>query len=328
MIERFNVRELRAGVLPYAPEVIVADLAFISLRKVLPALLACAAPRYDALCLVKPQFEVGRERVGRGGVVRDGALRRRAMLDVADAARELGASVRGFLPSGLPGPKGNIETFVALAEGGRGSLVRSGGGRVGGRSRMSRRAITVFTHGRPEETAAALRDLAAMAAAAGAVLTLDADETAKHPGAEAIAGLQTDMPLALDAELCVALGGDGTILRALRSYARTAVPVFAVNFGEVGFLSTVEPDRMSGGLRTRAGGDARRVEPAGDRVRGARRARTSRSTTSRCTARSAAASPSSPTPSAARRSAASAATASSSPRRPDRPATTSPTAGR
>jgi 23S rRNA (cytidine1920-2'-O)/16S rRNA (cytidine1409-2'-O)-methyltransferase len=122
VIERFNARELRPDVLPYAPEVIVADLAFISLRTVLGALLACAAPRFDALCLVKPQFEVGRGLVGRGGVVRDGALRRRALLDVSNTARGLGASVRGFFPSGLPGPKGNIETFVALAEGARGSL--------------------------------------------------------------------------------------------------------------------------------------------------------------------------------------------------------------
>ena len=122
VIERFNARELRRDALPYAPEVIVADLAFISLRTVLGAVLACAAPRFDALCLVKPQFEVGRGLVGRGGVVRDGALRRGALLDVATAARDLGASVRGFFPSGLPGPKGNIETFVALAEGARGSV--------------------------------------------------------------------------------------------------------------------------------------------------------------------------------------------------------------
>jgi len=113
---------------------------------------------------------------------------------------------------------------------------------------MSARTITVLTHGRPAETAAALRELAAMAAADGAVLTLDAGETAKHPPAGEIAGLAHGVPLALDAEFCVALGGDGTILRALRAYARTAVPVFAVNFGEVGFLSTVEPERMREGF--------------------------------------------------------------------------------
>jgi 23S rRNA (cytidine1920-2'-O)/16S rRNA (cytidine1409-2'-O)-methyltransferase len=122
VIERFNARELRPDALPYAPEVIVADLAFISLRKVLPAMLGCAAPRFDALCLVKPQFEVGRGQVGSGGVVRDGALRRKALVEVAQAAVTLGACVRGFFASGLPGPKGNIETFLALAESQRGSL--------------------------------------------------------------------------------------------------------------------------------------------------------------------------------------------------------------
>src|SRR6202142_3175643 len=113
---------------------------------------------------------------------------------------------------------------------------------------MSKRTITVLTHGRPEETAAALRELAAMAAADGAVLTLDAGESAKHGAAGEVEGLLQGVPLARDAEFCVALGGDGTILRALRAYARTAVPVFAVNFGEVGFLSTVEPERMREGF--------------------------------------------------------------------------------
>jgi 23S rRNA (cytidine1920-2'-O)/16S rRNA (cytidine1409-2'-O)-methyltransferase len=122
VVERTNARHLRREQLPYAPEVIVADVSFISLRTVLPAVLACAAQRFDALALVKPQFEVGRGLVGRGGVVRDAALRRRALLDVAAAALALGASVRGFYASGLPGPKGNKETFVALAEGARGSI--------------------------------------------------------------------------------------------------------------------------------------------------------------------------------------------------------------
>jgi 23S rRNA (cytidine1920-2'-O)/16S rRNA (cytidine1409-2'-O)-methyltransferase len=121
VIERVNARNLTPDALPYAPDLIVADVSFISLRTVLPAVLACAAPRFDALALVKPQFEVGRERVGRG-VVRDPALRRAAMLDVARAALALGASVRGFHPSRLPGPKGNIETFIELAEGARGSV--------------------------------------------------------------------------------------------------------------------------------------------------------------------------------------------------------------
>jgi len=122
VIERANARHLTAAQLPYAPDLIVLDVSFISLRTILPAVLACAAPRYDALALVKPQFEVGRALVGRGGVVRDPELRHRAALDVAAAARALGASVRGVHASRLPGPKGNKETFLALAERARGSV--------------------------------------------------------------------------------------------------------------------------------------------------------------------------------------------------------------
>jgi 23S rRNA (cytidine1920-2'-O)/16S rRNA (cytidine1409-2'-O)-methyltransferase len=119
VMERVNARSLDPAALPYRPGLIVADVAFISLAKLLPAVLACADERFDALVMVKPQFEVGRERVGKGGVVRDPALRREAIVAVAEAARELGASVLGFASSGLPGPAGNRETFAHLAEGGR-----------------------------------------------------------------------------------------------------------------------------------------------------------------------------------------------------------------
>lgn len=122
VIERRNARWLRPEELPYAPELIVIDVSFISLEKVLPAALACAAPRFDCLALIKPQFEVGRESVGKGGVVRDAQARRRALLAVGEAARRLGASVLRYAGSGLPGPKGNHETFVWLAEGERGGL--------------------------------------------------------------------------------------------------------------------------------------------------------------------------------------------------------------
>jgi len=119
VLERCNARHLTPAALPYAPELIVLDLSFISLGKVLPAVLACAAARYDCLALCKPQFEVGRARVGHGGVVREPAKRRAALVAVADVAAGLGASVLGFASSGLPGPKGNRETFVWLGEPGR-----------------------------------------------------------------------------------------------------------------------------------------------------------------------------------------------------------------
>ncbi len=119
VVERVNARALDVGRLPYRPALVVADVSFISLAKILPAVLACTAERFDALVMVKPQFEVGRGRVGKGGVVREPALRREALLAVAGAAEGAGAAVLGFASSGLPGPKGNQETFLRLAEGGR-----------------------------------------------------------------------------------------------------------------------------------------------------------------------------------------------------------------
>ena len=119
VLERTNARSLEPEALPYRPDLIVADVSFISLTKVLPAVLACAADRFDCLAMVKPQFEAGRERVGKGGVVRDPETRIETLVSVAEAARADGASVMGFAPSGLPGPSGNRETFVWLAEAGR-----------------------------------------------------------------------------------------------------------------------------------------------------------------------------------------------------------------
>jgi 23S rRNA (cytidine1920-2'-O)/16S rRNA (cytidine1409-2'-O)-methyltransferase len=124
VLERVNARALEPAALPYRPDLVVSDVSFISLRKVLPAVLGTvAAPGFDALVMVKPQFEVGRDRLGKGGVVRDPALRREAIGSVAACALELGAAVMGFAPSGLPGPAGNRETFLWLAEGSRAGVL-------------------------------------------------------------------------------------------------------------------------------------------------------------------------------------------------------------
>jgi 23S rRNA (cytidine1920-2'-O)/16S rRNA (cytidine1409-2'-O)-methyltransferase len=98
---------------------VTLDVSFISLAKVLPAVLACADERFDCLALVKPQFEVGRERVGKGGVVRSADDRRGALVAVGESARDLGHAVLGYAASGLPGPAGNRESFVWIAERGR-----------------------------------------------------------------------------------------------------------------------------------------------------------------------------------------------------------------
>jgi len=111
VIERLNARELLPADLPFVPSLATIDVSFISLAKILPAVVSCLEPGGEVLAMVKPQFELGRARVGRG-VVHDLSDRREAILGVALAARELGLPIRGFASSGLPGPKGNRETFV------------------------------------------------------------------------------------------------------------------------------------------------------------------------------------------------------------------------
>jgi 23S rRNA (cytidine1920-2'-O)/16S rRNA (cytidine1409-2'-O)-methyltransferase len=120
VVERRNARSLTPADLPYAPDLIVIDVSFISLTKLLGPVLACAASRYDCLAMVKPQFEVGRDRVGKGGVVRDPEARLDAIVSVGRAGLGHGAAVAGFASSGLPGPKGNRETFAWFVEAARG----------------------------------------------------------------------------------------------------------------------------------------------------------------------------------------------------------------
>jgi len=127
VLERTNARALTPELLPAPtagavgslPDLATIDVSFISLTLVLPAVLACLAGSHDALAMIKPQFELNRARVGKGGVVRDPGDRRDALLRVGQAALGLGASVLGYHSSGLPGPKGNRETFIHLAEPGR-----------------------------------------------------------------------------------------------------------------------------------------------------------------------------------------------------------------
>jgi 23S rRNA (cytidine1920-2'-O)/16S rRNA (cytidine1409-2'-O)-methyltransferase len=159
VLERTNARVLEPAMLPGVPNLAVVDVSFISLTKVLPAVLGCLTAPYDVLALIKPQFEAPRERVGKGGVVRDPAARRDALVAVGLAvggiestmvahpaaevdsppASPTGANlgmpyvagvpdppaVLGFRSSGLPGPKGNRETFIWLAEPGRAGAAQS-----------------------------------------------------------------------------------------------------------------------------------------------------------------------------------------------------------
>jgi 23S rRNA (cytidine1920-2'-O)/16S rRNA (cytidine1409-2'-O)-methyltransferase len=114
VLERTNAREVTA--LPFPPQLVVCDVSFISVRIALPPVLALAAPGWQAVVLVKPQFEAGRGDIGKGGVVRDPAVRARVVREVAEAALGWGASVRHVVDSGLPGPKGNRELFLHVTQ--------------------------------------------------------------------------------------------------------------------------------------------------------------------------------------------------------------------
>ena len=117
VLEGVNVRALEPSELPFRPSLVVADVSFISLAKVLGPIRAAIADDGEVLAMVKPQFELGRGRVGKGGVVRSGADRREAVRNVIAAAAELGLAATGVAAAGVPGPKGNQEYFVRFAPG-------------------------------------------------------------------------------------------------------------------------------------------------------------------------------------------------------------------
>jgi len=117
ILDRTNIRHLTGDQISEDIDLVVADLSFISLSLVLPALAAVSRSDADFVLMVKPQFEVGREKLGAGGVVRDPALRRAAVLDVAESAYDVGLGTLGIAASPLPGPAGNVEYFLWLRRG-------------------------------------------------------------------------------------------------------------------------------------------------------------------------------------------------------------------
>jgi 23S rRNA (cytidine1920-2'-O)/16S rRNA (cytidine1409-2'-O)-methyltransferase len=122
VLERTNVRHLRADLMPFVPDVVVADLSFISLRLVLPALAGCGGSHARFVLLVKPQFEAGPGDVGAGGVVRDPAVWNRVLTEVVAAAAAEGIRIDRAMASPLPGPAGNVEFLVAGARVGDSTL--------------------------------------------------------------------------------------------------------------------------------------------------------------------------------------------------------------
>ena len=127
VLERTNIRGLEPEMLSELPDFATLDLSFISLKKVLPAVIKCLNPRFELVALVKPQFEAGRSGVGKGGVVRDPEVHRQVLSDMREFAEAQGLVVMGLIESGVRGPKGNIEYLIYLA-GGRDKVEQGQGG--------------------------------------------------------------------------------------------------------------------------------------------------------------------------------------------------------
>ena len=227
VLERTNVRD-RAEALPARPELLVADLSFISLPAVLPVLVDLLAPGATAVLLVKPQFEAGPDDVGRGGVVRDPRVWERVLTDVLSSARALDLVPRGVMASPVTGPAGNVEFLVWAVMGGAWSTWTW-------ERRSPRAARSVREPGR-HRRASAPQDGARRGG-----------EAARRPRT----GGSSTVPLADDGEtpetaedldLVVSVGGDGTFLRAAYAASHAGCPVLGVKVGRLGFLTEVEPD--------------------------------------------------------------------------------------
>ena len=267
VLDRVNVRSLDPALVAPPPSVVVADLSFISLSLVLPALAACAAPDADFALMVKPQFEVGKGRVGAGGVVRSPQDRADAVRSVCATAWSLGLGVRGVTASPLPGPSGNVEYFVWFQRGAppldddmlrqaieSGPQLSPGEGRPlpavprrhGKLHAMgeSKRTMLVVAHtGRESARHSATRVIERLTTA-GVAVRVTEDEV---PALECVGVTVVPAgPVAAEgAELVIVLGGDGTLLRAAEFARPAGTPLIGVNLGHVGFLAEAEPDGLT-----------------------------------------------------------------------------------
>ena len=242
-MERTNARHLAPRSFRIAPELATIDVSFISLAKVLRPVADCLAPGGEILALVKPQFELEPERVGKGGVVRDPADRRDAVVAVGEGARDGagGAGVRAVRAAGAEGQPRDLRPSVratardrrprgAAAEGwtcdrrdpgSRGDPHRGPVHPLGPARDRCRRRRRPSRRERPP-------------------FALVAAPTSSRSTARRRTGCSASTSCPKRPELCLVLGGDGTILKALRAYAGTEVPVFGINFGTVGFLAAAE----------------------------------------------------------------------------------------
>ena len=256
------MRELTAEAIGGPVDLVVADLSFISLATVLPALTACASDDADIVPMVKPQFEVGKDRVGAGGVVSDPQLRADAVLAVARRAAELNWHAVGVTASPLPGPVRQRRILPAAARPARTALHGRGARARGapcGRSRGRNDAASAPScwwctpaARRPPRWHAGWRKCSATTGSALRVLSAEAvDRGPVHLAPDDMRALGADIEVvdaderaAEGCELVLVLGGDGTFLRAAELARNVEIPVLGVNLGRIGFLAEAEAEAI------------------------------------------------------------------------------------
>ena len=230
-----------------SPSLATVDVAFISLARVLPAVAAClagAGTSREILALVKPQFEVGRGRVGRGGVVRDAAQHREVLRRLSAFAADRGLAPQAIVASPLRGPKGNREFFLHLRPGGPVMPPdRAGGGdRRGDRSRGGRmRRIGVVARVDRADAGTVARELIRWLGARGCQVVVERETGRVVADGAAVVELAA---LPARVELIVVLGGDGTLLSVARVVHGHDVPILGVNLGGLGFLTATTLEAM------------------------------------------------------------------------------------
>ncbi len=286
--ERVNARALSTHDVPEPCGLATVDVSFISATRILPALRAVLAPEADVLVLVKPQFEVGRAQVGRGGLVKAPALHLQALRSVAECAvRACGYALMGCCASPITGSEGNREFFLHLRLGAGGlpegawsdaferALADGETSQDAPTSRGAQveparpdpaalwsgaRAVGILARADLVEASALLRELTSFLRARGLRVCLE-ERTARladgglAPGSEAV----PDRELAAQVDMVIVLGGDGTLLAASR-LLEPAVPVLAVNFGSLGFLTEVALNELFPTLERALAGDCRLEE--------------------------------------------------------------------
>ncbi len=256
VVDRTNVRDLDPDAIGGPAQLTVADLSFIPLRLVLPALAACTTGDGDLLPMVKPQFEVGRERLGRGGVVRDPRLHARGGPGRGGPGGGAGVAGGGGVPQSAARPVGQHRVLpVAAPYGGPGGLpARPGSGRAGGpagrRERRRRadggdamRSALVVAHAARGPIGELTSTAASHLHKAGFEVRMLAAE-AEACGCGSAVTVVEEADAARDVEIVLVFGGDGTFLRAAEFARPARAPMLGVNLGHVGFLAEAEPEEL------------------------------------------------------------------------------------